>query len=414
MHSIAIVGAGTAGAAAGTLLARAGHSVTVFECVADPKPIGAGITIQPTGQVALARLGILDDIAARAARIDRLVAVRANGGPLVDLPYAAVDPRLHGLGTHRGVLFETLLGALRTTTARLHLGVDIQATDVDAKGRYLVDKQGGRHGPYDLVVAADGSVSELHGAAPLKYTKPYRWGALWLVADDPGFGRDRRIWQVVDGCHTLLGFLPTGMAPGRDKPVVSLFWSIRADRVDAWRAAGLPAWRDRVLALEPRAEPILDSIDDLQSVLFSRYRDVAMYPWHAERIVFLGDAAHAMSPQLGQGANLALIDAVALADAMAAHDHIGEALAAYSQQRRRHLAFYQFMTRTLTPLFQGDSRVLGWLRDRFFPFNRWFGFLRYRMVRTMVGVDRGLLRKPYPISDILRQLPGEARALLSS
>jgi 2-polyprenyl-6-methoxyphenol hydroxylase-like FAD-dependent oxidoreductase len=405
MGVIAVVGAGTAGAAAATLLARAGHTVTVFERVADPKPIGAGITLQPTGQVALARLGVLDAIAARAAHIDRLTAVRPRGKPLVDLPYADVDPRLFGLGTHRGVLFETLLAALRTTAARLQFGDAIVATDADANGRWLVDDRKRRHGPYDLVVAADGSVSELHSAAPLIYDRAYPWGALWIVADDPGFAAERRIWQIVDGCHTLLGFLPTGKPPGRDTDVVSLFWSIRADRVDAWRAAGLATWRDRVLRLEPRAEPMLDSIHDIAAVRFTRYRDVSMYPWHGDRIVFLGDCAHAMSPQLGQGANLALVDAVALADALAAHEAVPHALAAYSAARRRHLAFYQFATRALTPLFQGDSRVLAWLRDRVFPTSRWLRFVRHRMTRAMVGIDRGILRRPFPVAEILGQLP---------
>jgi 2-polyprenyl-6-methoxyphenol hydroxylase-like FAD-dependent oxidoreductase len=410
MSSVAVVGAGTAGAAAATLLARAGHVVTVFERVADPKPVGAGITIQPTGQVALARLGVLDALAARAATIDRLTAVRTGGRPLVDLAYADVDPRLVGLGTHRGVLFETLLSALRSTRAELRFDHAIKGTDADPSGRWLVDQRGQRHGPFDLVVAADGSVSELHSAAPLLYDRAYPWGALWVVADDPGFATERRIWQIVDGCHTLLGFLPTGMAPGRDVGVVSLFWSLRADRVDAWRAAGLAAWRDRVLRLEPRAEPILDSIDDIAAVRFTRYRDVAMYPWHGDRIVFLGDCAHAMSPQLGQGANLALVDAVALADAIAAHDSVPRALAAYSAARRRHLAFYQFATRALTPLFQGDSRMLAFLRDRMFPASRWFGFLRRRMTRAMVGIDRGILRRPFPIVEIMRQLPAGAPA----
>jgi len=114
---------------------------------------------------------------------------------------------------------------------------------------------------------------------------------------------------------------------------------------------------------------------------------------------------HAMSPQLGQGANLALVDEVALADAIEAHGDVARALAAYSAARRRHLAFYQFMTRALTSLFQGDSRVMGVLRDRCFPMSRWLRFVRYRMVRTMIGVDRGLLRRPFPVGQLLRQLP---------
>lgn len=402
---IAVVGAGTAGAAAAILLSRAGHAVTLFERVANPKPVGAGITLQPTGQVALARLGLFDAIASRAAPIERLTVVRRGGKPLVELPYADIDPSLRGLGVHRGVLFETLLAAVRTTSAVLHCGIGIASTELDARGRWLLDDSGQRLGPYDLVVVADGSICELHAAAPKVRTRPYPWGALWLVADDPGFAAERRIYQVVDGCHTMLGFLPTGMAKGRDVSVVSLFFSIRTDRVDAWRAAGLAAWRDTVLRLEPRAEAILDTIDDLSAVLFSRYHDVAMWPWHGERIVFIGDAAHAMSPQLGQGANLALIDAVALADALGESSKLESALAAYTAARRRHLAYYQFATRLLTPLFQSDSSLLGWLRDRLFPTSRWFRFLRRRMVRTMVGIDRGLVRPSFSVGELLRQLP---------
>lgn len=398
---IGVVGAGTAGAAAATLLARAGHTVTILERVPDPRPVGAGITLQPTGQAALARLGVLGEILAAGARIDRLTCVRRGRRVLVDLPYADIDARLFGLGIHRGVLFETLVASAREAGARIECGVYVTACEVEPRGRFLIDESGTRHGPYDLVIAADGSVSELHGCAPRVKTRPYAWGALWLVVEDPGFCAETTLHQVVDGAHTMLGFLPTGTAPGHTKPVVSMFWSLRADRVEAWRAAGLSAWRDHVLGLDPRAEPILDTLDDLEPVLFSRYRDVAMYPWHGDRIVFVGDAAHAMSPQLGQGANLALIDAVTLADAIAEHHTVEGALAVYTAARRRHLAFYQFATRALTPLFQSDSRVLGWLRDLTFPHSRWFGFFRRRMVRTMVGIDRGLLRRPMLVADVL-------------
>ncbi len=414
---VAVVGAGTAGAAAATLLARAGHGVTVLERVLDPKPVGAGITLQPTGQAALARLGLLGEVVPQGAPIERLTCMRRTGKVLVDLPYSDVDPGIYGLGLHRGVLFETLLAALRETTATLRCGVAVKTTDVDARGRWLVDAHGDRHGPFDLVVAADGSGCELHPAAPRVKSTPYPWGALWVVAKDPCFAAERRIWQIVDGAHTLLGFLPTGTGPGpkmegpgftpgpgiSDRPqLVSMFWSYRADRVDAWRAAGLAKFRDTILRLEPRAESILDTVDDLDSVLFSRYRDVAMWPWHGDRIVFIGDAAHATSPQLGQGANLALVDAVALADVIAAEPSVDRALAAYSTTRRRHLNYYQFATRALTPFFQGDSRALGWLRDLTFPHSRWLGFFRRRMVRAMCGIDRGLVRAPLPIADLPR------------
>ncbi|HEV7553801.1 MAG TPA: FAD-dependent monooxygenase, partial [Kofleriaceae bacterium] len=82
--AIGVVGAGTAGSAAAILLARAGHRVTILECVDEPGPVGAGITLQPTGQAALRRLGLLDPIEARGARIDRLCCVRRGGRPLVD------------------------------------------------------------------------------------------------------------------------------------------------------------------------------------------------------------------------------------------------------------------------------------------------------------------------------------------
>jgi 2-polyprenyl-6-methoxyphenol hydroxylase-like FAD-dependent oxidoreductase len=197
----------------------------------------------------------------------------------------------------------------------------------------------------------------------------------------------------------MFGLLPTGRAPRGDDLVVSVFWSIRADRVAALRARGLAAWRAEALALDPRTAPILDQITDLAQLAFTQYRDVRMRRWHGDRIVFIGDAAHATSPQLGQGANLALWDAMCLGDAFTeAPRDVAAALAAYTQARRRHLNYYQLATRLLTPFFQGDSRVLGAVRDLVFPISRWLAPLRRRMVRTMAGLDRGIVRRPIALA----------------
>lgn len=405
-QSIAVVGAGTAGAAVALLLARAGHAVTLFERVAQPGPVGAGITLQPTGQAILAELGLLSAITARATELDGLVCRRADGRVVVDLRYADVDPRLVGYGLHRGVLFTALLGAATAEPGvQVRLGVDVVAAPATAggDGRWVVDRAGERHGPYPLVVVADGSVSELHHEAPAPVrSRPYPWGALWFVAEAPdqGLTDGRQVLQVLDGAHTMFGLLPTGRAPDDDRPVVSVFWSVRADRVAALRARGLDAWRAHALRLHPQAAPVLAQITDLEQLRFTQYRDVAMRRWHGERLVFLGDAAHATSPQLGQGANLALWDARELARCLAGAGTIADGLRAYSAARRRHLAYYQFATRVLTPFFQGDSRLLAWLRDLTFPTSRWLGPLRRRMVRTMCGLDRGVVRRPIALTEV--------------
>jgi 2-polyprenyl-6-methoxyphenol hydroxylase-like FAD-dependent oxidoreductase len=398
---VGVVGAGTAGSAAALFLARAGHEVTVCERVPEPAPVGAGITLQPTGQAVLARLGLLEPVRASGAPIDRLHCTSAGGRVIVSLPYGDVASDLHGLGLHRGVLFETLFtAARREPRVDVRCGVDVTAWRRDGAARWLVTSAG-ELGPFDLVVVADGSVSELHPHTSISHTvKPYPWGALWFVAEDRDGTFSGELRQVVDGTRHMFGLLPTGRAPD-GRAVVSLFWSLRADRFDAWRDAGLAAWKEHILRYDRRAGPLLDQITDPAQVVFARYRDVAMRGWHEPGAVFIGDAAHATSPQLGQGANLALWDAMVLADSLAAAgDGLDGGLAGYTRARRPHLGFYQLATRSLTPFFQSDSRLAGFLRDVLFPVSRWLGPLRRRMVRTMAGIERGILRRPIPLAQL--------------
>src|SRR5262245_42571068 len=115
MRHVGIVGAGTAGLAAAALLARAGDSVEVLERAPSPGPIGAGLLLQPTGIGVLARLGVLEEVRAGAARIERVVGTTIGGHRFMDLAYAGE----HGLGVHRGALFTALLGAAERAGARV-------------------------------------------------------------------------------------------------------------------------------------------------------------------------------------------------------------------------------------------------------------------------------------------------------
>jgi 2-polyprenyl-6-methoxyphenol hydroxylase-like FAD-dependent oxidoreductase len=393
---VGIIGCGTAGPAAALFLSRAGHAVTVYERVEAPKPIGAGIILQPTGQAVLARLGLADEVIRRGARLDKLRVDRHDNVRLLELSYAHVDAAHFGVGLHRGVLFQVLFGAVRREGIPLRLGVSCERLDLDRGKYFVVDTDGTRWGPHDMIVIADGARSRLRDeVGTSRRADPYPWGALWFIAKDPEQVFSGELYQMVRGTRRMLGLLPTGLGPieGKeddDVPEVSLYWSIAGSQVEHFRKHGFADWKDEILRMAPHAEFVLDAIEGPHDVLFSAYHDVVMSPWHTRGIVTLGDAGHAMSPQLGQGANLALWDAMILADAIEAEGaDIVRSLDRYSRERRDHLGYYQWVTRALTPFFQSDHDILGTLRDLAMPLLNKIHFFNRAMVLGMCGTADG-------------------------
>jgi len=398
---IGIIGGGTAGSASALFLARAGHRVTVYERVPEPGPVGAGIVLQPSGQWVLEQLGLLEEIARRGAPIYRLFCETPQRRTVIDLSYEQVSASFFGLGLHRGVIFQSLFEAMkREPSIRLRLGVGIERLAPAEDGRHFaVEGEPGRtHGPHDLIVVADGARSRLREDATLsKRVRHYPWGALWFVGADPQHEFKEVLYQMVRGTQRLIGFLPTGLGPEGDVPCVSLFWSLRADHLDAWHRNGLDPWKRELLAHVPRSAFLVEQIHSPEQLRFSAYHDVVMWPWHAPGVVYLGDAAHAMSPQLGQGCNLALWDAWILSLCLAEQPGLATALAAYSQRRRAHLGFYQFATRWLTPFFQSDHTALGWLRDAFMGMACRMPWIGRQMVLSMCGLSLGPFLPPLPL-----------------
>ncbi len=398
---VGIIGAGTAGSAAALFLARAGHSVTVYERVPEPGAIGAGIILQPSGMSVLASLGLLGPVVARGAVLHELDCETAAHLPVVRLKYSDVAEDLYGLGLHRGVLFQTLFDAVkREPKIQLRCGVAVEDLSRAPDGRNLVVEPGSRktHGPHDLIVVADGARSSLRDDTALRKTvKKYPWGALWFVGRDEGHRFQRRLYQIVHTTRHLMGLLPTGLGPTGDAPLVSLFWSLPIRGLEAWRAAGLEPWKAVIRAYAPESDALLDQIQSIDQVLFAEYHDVVMDPWNTDDVVYLGDAAHATSPQLGQGCNLALVDAQVLAGAIASSDSLPLALDAYSRLRSDHLAYYQFATRWLTPFFQSDFFWLAPLRDLGMPLATRVPWFRKQMVLGMCGTSRGPLMRSLPL-----------------
>lgn len=396
--SIAVCGCGPAGLAAACFLHDAGHRVRLLERVAEPRPIGAGLMLQPAGLAALGRIGALDAALHYGQRIDGLYARSQPSGRVVfDLSYAAVDPALHGLAIHRAAIFQVLWQAAASRRIPVETGVEVTALAAGAQGRPVpVTVAGRRLDAVDLVVDATGIGSALRplAHAPVR-PRPYAYGAVWATVPATGLRLDR-LEQRFRAAREMLGLLPVGRVPGDDVPRAILFWSLRVAEHPAFLAAGIAAWRRRVLELWPEIEPVIAGIADPAQLTLARYAQATLPRPFGDRIAFIGDAAHSTSPQLGAGVTMAMLDGAALADALAATPDIPSALAAYAARRRRHIRFYQRMSALLTPAFQSDRRWIGAVRDRTFHPSTRLPWLRRRMVETFAGLALGPFARTRP------------------
>lgn len=391
---IGIIGCGVAGQAACIALARAGHDVSVFERFASARPLGAGLLLQPSGLMALERLGLrgaAEELGARVLELDGRI---PSGKRVLDLRYAR---GAYGLGIHRGALFHILHEALLKCGAELHL--DFEVERIESPDRpVIVSKSGGRAGPFDLILDCAGAHDRLRDALGLRVRAPlYSWGALWTACPDRDGRFAGKLHQMYEGAHTMMGILPIGRRPGETEPLVAFFWSLKLEEFQAQRDAGLDMLKQRALAVWPQAEPIVCEIARFENLSLASYRDVGVKPWRRERVLVIGDAAHGTSPQLGQGANLALIDALTLAYALGQDRDVDRALGQFERARTPHIDFYRVASRALTPMFQSDGRVLPWLRDTFLGYANYLPGGRYMTRTTLSGVRKlpfGLWKPP--------------------
>ncbi len=399
---VAIVGFGTAGQAAAVLLSRDGHEVEVFEQTRLLGPVGAGVLLQPVGLQVLWEMGLLDQALAYGGRVDRLHGESASGQMVMDMRYANLDSRMSGLGMQRGALFAILFGAL-DSAVHVHCGHRIVAVSDD--GRSIRDEAGNTHGPFDLVIAADGSASRLRSAVGgLRMDRPYPWGALWCLVAQSDWPHPHELRQCYSKARKMIGFLPVGSRP--DDPIerLSFFWSLPLAEFDQWANSGIEPWLEEIAALWPQARAQVNRITDCEMLSRASYRDAIPSRWYRERLVLLGDSAHAMSPQLGQGVNMALLDAHALRASLRACASVEAALDHYSKSRRTHVSAYQFWSRWLTPIFQSERDLLAGLRDlAFHPLGRLWG-IRSLMLRVLSGTQRGMFGKVKLSNDFLEAL----------
>ena len=354
---VGIVGGGIGGLASAVGLQRAGADVTVFERY-DRSPVsGSGISLFGNGMAALGALGLADAAREIGAR---------PGGHLVDAPAGQRRPDGRWLArlpravtatvavVHRADLHRILLAAVVPGTLRTGLAVERVSPDgrtVELAG----DETSGVTESFDVVVAADGIGSRIRADWPGDPGVRYAGYRAWRgVTDRPvdvssgsgetvGRGLRFGIAPLADGRVYWFAVVSQSVeVPAPDGP------SVAAQRFADWHAP----IRELIEATPPDAIHGLP-IEELAGRLPTFRRG---------RCVLLGDAAHAMTPNLGQGGNQALEDAATLV-ALLGHGAIDEALTEYDRLRRPRTQWVARQARILGRVLQARGPVTSRLRD---------------------------------------------------
>ncbi|RPE67116.1 2-polyprenyl-6-methoxyphenol hydroxylase-like FAD-dependent oxidoreductase [Pacificibacter maritimus] len=350
---VGITGAGIGGLAAASLLADQSHDITLFDQFEQAKPVGSGLVIQPVGRRVLDVLGAGDDARAMGQKIHRMLGRETrNGHRVLDVSYG----QSYGLAIHRAALFQSLLNAAQRRDISMCENHKVMGRD----GTQLVFENGAMSKPFDLIIDASGARSVL---SPLS-ARDLPFGAIWTTVDWPDTHlSQQQLTQKYRHANRMIGVMPIGTLPNDSTKKAALFYSLPSDGYKTWHAQGLDVWKAEALKLWPDLAPFLDQITHRDQMVMARYSHGTLRKPYGDAIAYIGDAAHRASPQLGQGANMALLDAWALSEALK-HFPIAKALPAYGRARRGHVMAYQAMSAAFTPQYQSHSRILPFIRDR--------------------------------------------------
>ena len=396
--SVGVVGGGIAGAAAALMLGRLGAQVTLYEQVIEPRAVGAGILLQPMGLAVLRALDASMEAEMQGAQIIQLLGHNPRGQVVLDSRYEDWRADSYGLGLHRGALYDALWRRLRLLpNVTVRTGMDVVQLKQNG-AQVLLSAVNDESAAHDLLIDAEGVHSKLRAQLDIAYTaKPYPWGAFWAILPmTAGWSRDVLLQRYL-AARQMAGVLPMGNFGGQE--MASLFWSVPAARLAD--KPSLDEFKNEVLQLWPELAEFLAGLTDGGQIAAARYSDVVMQHWHDRRVVLIGDAAHAMSPQLGQGATMGLLDAYVLTQMLRQANDVPEALSQYSAARKHHLRYYQWASRWLTPLFQSNRTVAPWLRDRFMNSGNIVPAVRRVGARTLVGAKQGWFRRDFDVDGIV-------------
>lgn len=322
-----IVGGGIGGLSAGVALRQAGIETDLVELHPTFDVYGVGI-IQPSNALrALDALGLADRCLERGSPYGPVNMCLSNGFQVAQVG----TPPLGRLPVHNGIsrrlLHAVLLDGAQANQVSIRMGITVERLDNDPDG-VTVTFTDGTVGRYDLVVGSDGVYSKVRSLVLGDYTPRYTGQSVWRYAFprpaelDTGYiflGRQSKVGLIPMTADTMYMFVVS--AEGADPKIPE------AELVPRLKA--LVAEYDA-----PMVRAVVEQITDPKGVIYRPLETLLLpAPWYKNRVLLIGDAVHATIPQLGQGAGLAIEDAVVLGELAQAGHTVSAMLETFMNRR---------------------------------------------------------------------------------
>jgi 2-polyprenyl-6-methoxyphenol hydroxylase-like FAD-dependent oxidoreductase len=336
---VVIVGGGIGGLSVARELSLRGIKPTVLERAPVLNPVGAGIIMNPNAMRVLERNGLADEVRrdswpylTRETRDQRgrLLATR-DYRPLYDAGKLA-----QGALVHRAHLLDVLHRSLAPGT--VFFGKKVTSSDLAGA---------------DLVIGADGIHSQVRSEVFGSFDPLYM-----------GYRSHRLIMENVAGVRCFTEYLGRGqrigLVPIGEKRLY--VWTTFNSPHDEW-----PAPRIAEQFAQFTAEPLqrlFGALPSSASIITTEIEELWLEDWFLKNTVLLGDAVHAMTPNIGQGAGMAMEDAVVLAEELAEAGKIADALANYVRRRKPRVETVMRVSREVGFDGQRSGMLACWLRNR--------------------------------------------------
>lgn len=330
---ILIIGAGIAGSATALALHQAGHQPTLYEAHPDNgEDLGAFLTLASNGMRALGQIGAAQPVADRGFPLTNLRLLDATGTQLAATPIGEpTDPLTRFRCLRRADLAATLQQEVQRRGIPLTHGARLSTLTEDAS-TVTATFANGHTATGDLLIGADGLNSTVRSL--ISPTEPHYAGqkVFYGYTTEATEQTPTDTITMIRGSASAFGYAQS--------PTGETFWFARitGPRATPTELATTTAgeWRAQLLPLlKPDTTPAAGIVEATTNLMATNALDLPLsMPWHTPRTLLIGDAAHAASPATGQGASMALEDAVILAKALRDTPTTHQALTTFDQLRR--------------------------------------------------------------------------------